>query len=356
MTDEPIEGSVVDVPDEDAREAQQALARVESEGLMPQAPEPTAQSLSYRQAVELGHVLAASGYFKDATSAAQAAVKVMVGSELGFAPMASIMGVHIVEGRPMIGGNLLAAMLKRDPHFDYRIDELTTTVGRSDDDGLPNEGTCRLVFTCDGVDLEPPVEFTIEHARQAGLLKRNGNWDKWPTKMLYWRALSWGVDFHCPHLAGGVPLLTEGEIEGDDGNGNGGHELQEALHPARPPALSDDKAEGQRGELKAAYDELRELNPTLIVPGQFANMLANSEHSHEALAARIAQIRDLVTVEREIVAAIDLLGEKGGDEAVNRALQATTRMRSRRDVLAHLTGEVGKLDGDPAATDEGGES
>lgn len=351
MTQEPeerVQGEIA-VPAEEAAEARRELERVEHEGLVPVGE----RSLSYREAIELGHVLAASNYFKDATSAAQASVKVMVGAELGFGPMASIMGVHIVEGRPMIGGNLLGALLKRDPHFDYRLD-FPEEVGRGDQ-GLPEKGSCEVTITLDGEDLTPVSRFSIDDARAAGLVKKNGNWDKWPRKMLYWRALSWAVDFHCPHLFGGVPLLTEGEVEEDGGNGDGGR-LTEALNPSRPPALSDEKAERQRARMRELYDELRAMNPTLIVPGAFGNMVANAEHSHELLDARIAHLEDLVDVERQIDEAIAELRERVSEAELDKLLPKVAQARNRRealDKLKHALDHVPKGGGDDAERSSG---
>ena len=62
----------------------------------------------------MGQVLADSGYFQDARQAAQAIVKVMAGRELGFGPIASMTGIHIIQGRPAIGADLMA---KAAMHF-----------------------------------------------------------------------------------------------------------------------------------------------------------------------------------------------------------------------------------------------
>ena len=61
----------------------------------------------------LGKMIAQSGYFSDAKEAAQAIVKVLAGQELGFGPVASMVGIHIIQGKPAISANLMAAAVIR---------------------------------------------------------------------------------------------------------------------------------------------------------------------------------------------------------------------------------------------------
>lgn len=351
MTDEPAEavtGTAVEVPAEERAEAEAALARVEAEGLLP-APAEHSRSVTYHEAVELGHVLAASGYFKDATSAAQAAVKVMVGGELGFSPMAAIMGVHVIEGRPSVGGRLLGAIVKRDPHYDYVLDGPHVTRA---EDGAPIDGDCTVTITLDGVALDPPSKFTWTEAQVAGLVKPSSNWIKWPGKMLFWRALSWAIDYHCPHLVGGMPLLATEDAVADVDDGR--PSLVSELSPPkdRPPPLADAEAESLRKAAQAAYDDLRKLNPTLMPPARFANQVANAEHSHERLRQVVAAFEDVRDTEQAIVDAVAKLGELDPDGAAA-VIDATGRMGSRAEVRDHLQAAVNALLDAEAAEGEG---
>lgn len=314
-----------------------ALERAEREGLLPSVP--TRESISHRDAIQLGHVLAASGYFKDAEGAAGAAVKVMAGTELGFAPIASIMGVHIVEGRPMLSGRLLGAVVKRDPDYDYRIAELECD---RDPNGMPKAGRCEVVMTFQGEDLTPSSVFTIDDARMAGLVKERGNWHKYPAKMLFWRALSWAVDFHCPHLLGGMPLLA---VEDQDDEAPS---LVRELNPPaeRPPALADAKAEDLRAKARAAYDRLKAANPTLVPPGKFRNAIANAEHSHERLEAEVEAFTSLADVEEAIAEATAALIAKLGEAKADPTLVEAARKPSRAEYRDHLLGALSALDED----------
>jgi hypothetical protein len=146
--------------------------------------------------IALGKVLAESGYFQDAQSAAQAAVKVLAGQELGLGPVASMTGVHIIQGKPSVGSQLLAALVKGSRKYDYRIREHTSEL-------------CRIEF----FELGKSVgfsDFTMEDAKLAGTAQKD-NWRKTPRNMLFARALSNGVRFYCPDLTGGAPVYVPEE-------------------------------------------------------------------------------------------------------------------------------------------------
>lgn len=108
------------------------------------------------------------------------------------------MGIHIIEGKPEIGANLLASFVKRHPDYDYNVVEIT------------NE-TCTLEFY-EGDRKLGESNFTVEDAKRAGLVKPKGNWEKWPRNMCFARALSNGVRWYMPDVTAGYGFYTEGEI------------------------------------------------------------------------------------------------------------------------------------------------
>ena len=146
---------------------------------------------------EIGQILVQSGFFSDAKSANQAIVKVLAGRELGFGPIASMTGVYIVRGKPVISANLMASAVKRDPRYDYRVDELSHTI-------------CTIVFSQDGKEIGKS-SFSIDDAKKAGL--SGDNWNKYPRNMLFARALSNGVKWYCPDALGGAPIYTPDEMD-----------------------------------------------------------------------------------------------------------------------------------------------
>jgi hypothetical protein len=144
----------------------------------------------------LGSVFAKSGYFQDARDAAQAVVKMLAGSELGFGPVASMTGIYIVKGRVTLSANLMASAVKRSGRYNYRVKTLT-------------DDACEIVFYDGKDELHPPSVFTMEDAKRAGLV--NDNYRKFSRNMLFARAMSNGVKFHCPDVTGG-PAYTPDEL------------------------------------------------------------------------------------------------------------------------------------------------
>lgn len=169
----------------------------------------------------LGDVLAQSGYFADARQAAQAIVKVMAGRELGFGPIASMTGIHIIQGRPAIGADLMAKAVKRSGRYNYQVAELT-------------DEACNIEFFEKSNDAWQPIgtsRFTKADAAKA----KTKNLDAFPRNMLFARAMSNGVKWFCPDALG----LTTYTPEELDGNGI------EASAPIAAPAAQPEPAISQ---------------------------------------------------------------------------------------------------------------
>ena len=148
--------------------------------------------------MEIGKVMAASGFFEDARQANQAIVKVLAGRELGFGPFASMTGIHIIKGKPVISANLYAAAIRGSGRYDYKVIRL-------DDTG------CELAFFENGKEVGRSA-FTDKDAKAAGLVKPDSNWLKFPRNMYFARALSNGVKWFAPDVFGGTSVYTPGEM------------------------------------------------------------------------------------------------------------------------------------------------
>jgi len=136
---------------------------------------------------EMGGIFAKSGYFKDVKDAAQAAVKIMYGRELGMSPVISMTGIHIIEGKPALSANLMGAMIKRSGKYNYRVAELT-------------DKNCTLVFSEDGNEVGVS-SFSMGDAERAGVVRSGSPWAKYPRNMMFARALSNGLKLYCPDLS-----------------------------------------------------------------------------------------------------------------------------------------------------------
>jgi hypothetical protein len=151
---------------------------------------------------KLANALGASRMFKDVRTGEQAFAKILIGRDLGLSPTESMMGIHIIEGKPEISANLQAAFVKRSERHDYRVLELT-------------EEACEIAYFLDEQEIGRS-RFTMEDAKRAGLVKDRSPWKTYPRNMLFARAMSNGVAFHCPEVTGGVRVYSEGEVGGEE--------------------------------------------------------------------------------------------------------------------------------------------
>lgn len=150
-------------------------------------------------------MVAASGYYPDITSVAQAAFKLAVGRDMGFGLVDSLNYIHVIvtkdkDGNPKppkihVGYVLLAALVDRHPDYSYKVEK------KEDDEA-------RVAFFRRG-HLLGVSAFTIEDARRAGLVKSYGNWVQWPSTMLFARAMSHGVKTYCPAVLCGADVRDE---------------------------------------------------------------------------------------------------------------------------------------------------
>jgi hypothetical protein len=150
----------------------------------------------------LAKMMSESGFFTDCKQAAQAGVKVLAGLELGIPAFASMTGIHIIAGKPAIGANLMAAMIKNSGKYNYKILEHTDKV-------------CRLMFMEHGDEMGVS-EYTLAEALKSG----TKNLDKFAKNMLFARAISNGIKWFCPDLFLGAPVYTPEELGASvDGEG-----------------------------------------------------------------------------------------------------------------------------------------
>ena len=159
-----------------------------------------------RDPIALAQHFVNSGFFQDTADMSKAVVKIVAGEELGLGPMAAMKGIYIIEGKPSLSSNVMAALVKRSASYDYRIVEHT-------------EEVCRLAFLQDGQEIGES-EFTIAQAsevkaKEAGKwipLTETTRWKQYPKAMLFARALSQGVRWYCPDLMNSSPAYTPEEL------------------------------------------------------------------------------------------------------------------------------------------------
>lgn len=159
----------------------------------------------------LGIMLATSGYFeanaKADVAVAQMCVKVLAGRELGFGPFASVNGIHVIKGKPAVSANLMAAAVKGNPRYDYRVRQM-------DNDAVSLEFFEFVDGKRESLGLST---FTKQDAAKAG----TQNMDKFGRNMMFARAMSNGVKWFCPDVFDGNTVYVPEELGATvDGDGN----------------------------------------------------------------------------------------------------------------------------------------
>lgn len=140
---------------------------------------------------EIATAFVKSGFFQDTRDVSQAIVKIMAGREFGFGPFASMNGIHIIQGRPSLGADLMGKAVKSSGRYNYMVREMSATA-------------CRIEFFENGKSIGTS-EFTADDARKAG----TKNMDKYPRNMLFARAMSNGVRWYCPDVFGSAVYTPE---------------------------------------------------------------------------------------------------------------------------------------------------
>lgn len=126
---------------------------------------------SIDDALRMAEVLCASGLMPKGVNRPEAAFfLIATGRELGLTALQSIRALHIIEGKPSMSADLMAALVKRSAQCEaFRIVKSTAQTA-----------TYATVRRGEG---ETVMSFTIEDAATAGLAGK-GTWQKYPAAML----------------------------------------------------------------------------------------------------------------------------------------------------------------------------
>jgi hypothetical protein len=231
---------------------------------------------------EIGNVFVKSGFFADTRDASQAIVKILAGREFGFGPFSSMTGVYIIQGRPSLAANLMAAAVKRSGRYDYRVREMTDQV-------------CDVEYFERGDKPESlgHSRFTLDDAKKAG----TKNLDKYPRNMLFARAMSNGVKWFCPDVFNGSAVYTPDEL-GADVDEEGRAINIETIPDARPVIVTE-TGEIVNGKLPApapivmTLDEARNLKTDkgtefgMLNHDQLQMIVDKSKDAHRVRAAQM---------------------------------------------------------------------
>jgi hypothetical protein len=167
--------------------------------------------------MEYGKMFAESKVFPDVASAAQGAIKILAGREVGLSPMQAINSFYFVNGKLGMMTQAMAALIKKSGKYDYQI--LSQNI----------EG-CTIAFFKINGEKEKLGESTFDKkmAAGAGIINKDV-WKNYPINMYFNRALANGARWYCPDAISGFYTVEE---------------LQD-LEPSKPEKVITINAEGE---------------------------------------------------------------------------------------------------------------
>lgn len=129
-------------------------------------------------------------------TAAAAVVLIMKGSELGIPPMQALAQIAVINGKPSLGAELMAALIYRD-QGDDALQFAETSTERCTVSYKRRTWAQRREFT-----------FSLEDAKRAGLLG-GATWTKYPAALLRARCISAVARMAFPDSIGGMYTAEE---------------------------------------------------------------------------------------------------------------------------------------------------
>lgn len=200
---------------------------------LPQTIEPRVskviEPMTLDEVMTFAHIAMKSQYF-GVRSVEEAAVKILLGKELGLSTYQAMMGVSVIQGRPSLSAGLVSSLIKQSGRYDYRVNEWTAT-------------SCKISFYQNGQLLGPSV-YTLDDAKRAQLVKPASNWDKYPKSMLFARAITQGARAYTPDIFLG-PIYTEDELK------DGVEVIDVAVEPATESAIAEPKKQVGKPKVEA---------------------------------------------------------------------------------------------------------
>lgn len=124
-------------------------------------------------------------------------VAIQWGAELGLPPLQAMQSIAVINGRPALWGDAVIALVRGSGLLDAIHEEVTDTMA-----------TCTVKRRGE----EPAARhFSMEDAKRAGLLGKQGPWSQYPKRMLQMRARAWALRDVFPDVLRGVHVAEEAQ-------------------------------------------------------------------------------------------------------------------------------------------------
>lgn len=231
---------------------------------------------SIAEGYDLAKLLCASGLLPRGAQRPEAAFAIIAtGRELGLTAMQSLRSIHIVDGKPTLSADLIAALCKSraDVCVYFRLVESTERVATYETQRKGEPEPTRMTWTW-------------EDAQRAGVTGKD-NWKKYPAAMLRARCITALARAVYPDLAMGVydpdevvqePAVYAGQAE--------------VVRPS--PATKTEPSDGTFTKLSARIDAARDaasLNSVAAATGKAHKAGAITDGQLDAIKAAVTKRR-----------------------------------------------------------------
>lgn len=160
---------------------------------------------SMADAVQWANAVIASGFApRGFTRAAHVIVAAQTGSELGLGPAASLRALYVApSGKPALYAETAHALVMRSGLLEDWRAEIT---------GEGDELKATVSVKRKGMAWKS-ASFSVAEAKQAGLVKADSGWAKYPRRMVLARAKAWAFHDVFPDVLLGVAIEGDGVDE-----------------------------------------------------------------------------------------------------------------------------------------------
>jgi len=220
--------------------------------------------VKYDEVFKIAEAMAKSKFFSDSRETVKAVVKIIAGQEIGLGAFSSMTGIHIIQGKPALGANVIATLIKNDDRYDYKVAMLTDKV-------------CEIIFYEHGEEVGIS-SFSMGEAAKASLSHKDV-WKKYPRNMLFARAISNGARWYAAGIFGGMPVYVPEElgVENIDGDGNIiDAELHDPAEPvllfARKNDVDESTAKLEDSNDESTVEEIEKVEEVEIIEGEIVDI------------------------------------------------------------------------------------
>ena len=122
------------------------------------------------------------------------AVAIQMGLEVGLTPMAALQNIAVINGRPSIWGDAQLAVVRATgelEHFEEWFEENGKRLLRNPQ--VFNDTTAAVCLVKRAGQPAKESSFSVADAKRANLWAKSGPWTQYPTRMLMFRARSFGL-------------------------------------------------------------------------------------------------------------------------------------------------------------------